>query len=232
MADGQLPPGHAAHISTPQLALSQPATSTATFVSPAASAQLASQQAASLCDSNTSIQGSPELPSGRQSTVSSPNAKAGQEQAVLASSVAMPDPDVDISQQLQQLKLQQQHRRQSLNTDMDALVQQPLQQQQQQQQEVPPHVAVMSVRSSQADAPKQLRQQLPNEGYVGRISGDNAAGDVKVMDGPAEWVWFRGEWGTTLAPIAQGWFHTAETPVSRTALCRVLLQAWPETLRI
>ncbi|KAK9841890.1 hypothetical protein WJX84_003102 [Apatococcus fuscideae] len=54
----------------------------------------------------------------------------------------------------------------------------------------------------------------------------------QVLDGPAEWVWFRGEWGTTLAPISQGWFHTAETPVSRSALLRVLVQAWPETQRI
>ncbi|KAK9838661.1 hypothetical protein WJX74_000956 [Apatococcus lobatus] len=74
----------------------------------------------------------------------------------------------------------------------------------------------------------RLQEQQSGRGSVQCLTH----GGVQVLDGPAEWVWFRGEWGTTLAPISQGWFHTAETPVSRSALLRVLVQAWPETQRI
>ena len=49
------------------------------------------------------------------------------------------------------------------------------------------------------------------------------------VDDPCEWVWFGGDWGQTPPPIAQRWFHAAETPVSRTSLQRLFLHLWPET---
>lgn len=54
--------------------------------------------------------------------------------------------------------------------------------------------------------------------------------DVEVtVDDPCQWVWFKGEWGQTPAPIAQGWWRTAETPVSRTSLLRLFGHFFPET---
>lgn len=58
-------------------------------------------------------------------------------------------------------------------------------------------------------------------------SEDNTEFEV-VCDDPCEWVFFKGDWGQTQAPICQSWYHTAETPVSRTALQRVFLHLWPE----
>lgn len=53
-----------------------------------------------------------------------------------------------------------------------------------------------------------------------------------VIDDPCRWVFFRGEWGQTDAPIIQPWFHTAEPPVSRTTLLRLFGHFWPERDRI
>jgi hypothetical protein len=60
---------------------------------------------------------------------------------------------------------------------------------------------------------------------------DGAATEPVAVDvnDPCEWLWFGGDWGQTPPPIAQRWFHTAETPVSRTALQRLFLHFWPET---
>lgn len=87
-------------------------------------------------------------------------------------------------------------------------------------------MASLSILSSEQGAEVPILSRQPCNDH------QQLNGQVEVVDGPAEWVGFRGEWGTTLAPISQGWFHTAETPVSRSALLRVLVQAWPETQRI
>ncbi|GAB4823799.1 hypothetical protein N2152v2_010845 [Parachlorella kessleri] len=49
-----------------------------------------------------------------------------------------------------------------------------------------------------------------------------------VTDDPCLWLFFRGLWGQTDAPIIQHWFHTAEPPLSRTALLRIFGHFWPE----
>lgn len=130
--------------------------------------------------------------------------------------------DTDLSQQLSQLRLEQQQQQQG------KAVQQQLQQQQgmiQQDAGVPSNAA--------NPVTEQLHPDHSQEHSSGADSTHSVPhGGVQVLDGPAEWVWFQGEWGTTQAPIAQGWFHTAETPVSRSAWLRVLVQAWPETQRI
>ena len=53
-----------------------------------------------------------------------------------------------------------------------------------------------------------------------------------VTDDPCRWLFWRGEWGQTDAPILQPWFHTAEPPVSRTALLRLFGHFVPETRSI
>lgn len=59
------------------------------------------------------------------------------------------------------------------------------------------------------------------------------AGDVQVVtDDPCRWLFFRGEWGETDAPIIQPWFLTAEPPLSRTALLRLFGHFWPEPRRV
>lgn len=50
-----------------------------------------------------------------------------------------------------------------------------------------------------------------------------------VADDSCEWIFFEGDWGDTAAPRMQGWFHSAETPVSRTTLQRLFFHFWPET---
>ncbi|KAI3429626.1 hypothetical protein D9Q98_005712 [Chlorella vulgaris] len=59
-----------------------------------------------------------------------------------------------------------------------------------------------------------------------RSGGNNGGGSSLsvpqvIVDDPCEWVFFRGEWGTTPAPICQSWFHRAEPPLSRTSLQRL-----------
>ena len=49
-----------------------------------------------------------------------------------------------------------------------------------------------------------------------------------VTDNPCAWVWFRGDWGTTPAPIEQAWMHRAEPPISRSLLLRIFGHFWPE----
>ena len=129
----------------------------------------------------------------------------------------LPGADIDLSQQLSQLQLHQEHQQQS------------------QQHQSRPLSSSAGARACAASvAVEQSLQDCPQEGQASLTPSQqcSTAGDVQVLDGPAEWIWFCGEWGTTLAPIAQGWFHTAETPVSRSALLRVAMQAWPETQRV
>ncbi len=45
---------------------------------------------------------------------------------------------------------------------------------------------------------------------------------MEVVEGPADWLFFTGQWGETPAPITQRWFLAAEPPVSRSPLKRVL----------
>ena len=61
---------------------------------------------------------------------------------------------------------------------------------------------------------------------------DNINGVDVITDDPCEWVFFRGDWGETTAPICQSWYHTAETPVSRTRLQRLFLHVWPEVKKL
>lgn len=53
-----------------------------------------------------------------------------------------------------------------------------------------------------------------------------------VTDDACEWLFFKGDWGTTPAAIEQAWFHTAETPVSRKGILRVFGHFVPETERV
>ena len=131
--------------------------------------------------------------------------------------------DTDLSQQLSQLRLDQQQQRQQGNASEQQLQQQ--------------LGCIDQDAGSPSGAPNPVTEQLHQDHSRAQSSGANSThsachGGVQVLDGPADWVWFHGEWGTTQAPIAQGWFHTAETPVSRSAWLRVLVQAWPETQRI
>eukprot|EP00887_Chlorella_sp_A99_P004572 scaffold4.g4572.t1 len=46
-----------------------------------------------------------------------------------------------------------------------------------------------------------------------------------VTDDPCCWVWFRGDWGETAAPIAQGWWSSAETPLQETRVASAPVKA-------
>lgn len=52
---------------------------------------------------------------------------------------------------------------------------------------------------------------------------------VTVTEDEAEWVKYTGQWGTTPSPSNQGWFYTAEPPVSRGVFLRILGHLCPET---
>lgn len=54
-----------------------------------------------------------------------------------------------------------------------------------------------------------------------QVGGGHSA-DVEVVQDSAEWLLFEGQWGETPAPITQKWFRSAEPPVSRTLLRRIL----------
>ena len=77
-----------------------------------------------------------------------------------------------------------------------------------------------------------LRNTMCTDGHYNCVSGLEEEVDVRcdvVTDDGCEWIFFDGNWGDTAAPRMQGWFHTAETPVSRTLLQRLLFHFWPET---
>lgn len=136
----------------------------------------------------------------------------------------LPVHGMDLSEQLSQLRLQQQQPPQQ-QPQGEASLQQPQQQSEAVEQDA-------RDPSDARDPAAGQSQSYQEESSRAGSRSCASSGDVRVLDGPAEWVWFGGEWGTTLAPISQGWFHTAETPVSRSAWLRVLVQAWPETQRI
>ena len=61
-----------------------------------------------------------------------------------------------------------------------------------------------------------------------RLIWDNESGigrGTRHADGVGA---FPGLWGEILAPRSQGWWARAECPVSRSAVHRLLLEAWPE----
>lgn len=60
-------------------------------------------------------------------------------------------------------------------------------------------------------------------------NGDFGCFPKVITTDTCEWIYFKGNWGQTDAPICQNWYHQAETPVSRTALQRIFLHVWPET---
>jgi hypothetical protein len=67
----------------------------------------------------------------------------------------------------------------------------------------------------------------PPRGRPMRPSG--AAGrDVRVVPDADGVGAFPGMWGEILAPRSQGWWARAECPVSRSAVHRLFLEAWPE----
>jgi hypothetical protein len=77
-----------------------------------------------------------------------------------------------------------------------------------------------------------------NNGNGGLVANNgnhvDPVGEVQVIDNdPCLWLWFRGEWGESTPGMAQqGWFHRAETPVSRSKLQRLFLHFYPETERV
>ena len=56
--------------------------------------------------------------------------------------------------------------------------------------------------------------------------------EVEVLVDSGEWLQYLGEWGQTPSPAAQDWFWTAEPPVSRSCILRVIGHLWPETLAL
>jgi len=62
-----------------------------------------------------------------------------------------------------------------------------------------------------------------------RINSAGAGRGVTVTEDEAEWVKYTGQWGTTPSPSNQGWFYTAEPPVSRGVFLRILGHLCPET---
>ena len=69
--------------------------------------------------------------------------------------------------------------------------------------------------------------------YLGGEDNNLKYNGVEVISNdPCDWVFFRGDWGETMAMICQSWYQRAETPISRTSLQRICLHVWPETEHI
>ena len=68
------------------------------------------------------------------------------------------------------------------------------------------------------------QNSLPVECTAFSITGQG----VQVLQHSGEWLGYLGQWGTTPSPAAQGWFWTAEPPVSRGTLLRIIGHPWPE----
>jgi len=90
--------------------------------------------------------------------------------------------------------------------------------------------------SSEVDEIEIEVQGTVDEGGAGGLSnflsdtnGDPGYFPRVCTTDPCEWIYFKGRWGQSDAPICQSWYHQAETPVSRTALQRIFLHLWPET---
>jgi hypothetical protein len=70
-------------------------------------------------------------------------------------------------------------------------------------------------------APTQPQVALGADHASDRSSGSSSGLPEVVLDNPCHWLFFRGDWGTTPAPICQSWMHRAEPPLSRTPLLRL-----------
>lgn len=56
-------------------------------------------------------------------------------------------------------------------------------------------------------------------------------GRAEVVQEEVAWLGYRGNWGSCLAPNEQGWWKTAECPVSRGGFLRAVGEFWPERKR-
>ena len=92
------------------------------------------------------------------------------------------------------------------------------------------HITHQIVDYVEIEGVKSSATTLPSPDSVLPLQIDDSSDSIEVVtDDPCEWVYFRGLWGETEAPICQSWYLGAETPVSRSALKRIFLHLWPET---
>jgi hypothetical protein len=89
--------------------------------------------------------------------------------------------------------------------------------------------ATADAAAAAADAAAAAHSNTTASPSVPSTNSDADRSPEVIHDDPCEWVFFRGLWGETEAPICQSWYHVAETPVSRTSLQRIALHLWPET---
>jgi hypothetical protein len=89
-----------------------------------------------------------------------------------------------------------------------------------------------SLSSEVEEVEIEVQGTTSDAAILGTTAGSNdplPSSPVVVCTDPCEWIYFKGDWGQTAAPINQDWYHKAETPISRTALQRIFLHLWPET---
>lgn len=95
--------------------------------------------------------------------------------------------------------------------------------------DVPPAEALVSPLAGRASL-QESRSHAPDWTVVTKDAGSFSPGPVTakpqglpliVHGDPCRWLFFRGLWGETDAPICQGWFLSSECPVSRTPLLRL-----------
>lgn len=90
-------------------------------------------------------------------------------------------------------------------------------------------VAIHACRSRGCSIDVELAEAQRQLGEVSDGHSRAPEGPDVVIDDPCEWLFFKGNWGTTCAPINQRWLHDAETPTSRSSLQRIFFHLWPET---